>query len=150
MQKKIPLPFASRADIDDYLSGEDIECLLCGRRFLILSGKHLKSIHGVTSNEYRKMFCIPAGCGLAGSTYRRQRTEIARNLHNTGRINANPKAASDAARDSGRGQRVEWELTEQAERAAKIYHPQIPHGGKRADGRDALRAREYQRKYRSR
>ncbi|QEE85956.1 MucR family transcriptional regulator [Acetobacter oryzoeni] len=150
MQKKIPLPFASRADVDAYLNGEDIECLLCGRRFLILSGKHLKSIHGVTSNEYRKMFCIPAGRGLAGSIYRKQRSDIARNLHNTGRINANPKVASDAARASGRGQRVAWDISEQAERAAKIDRPQIPPGSKRADGRDALRAREYQRKYRSR
>lgn len=150
MQKKIPLPFASRTGVDAYLNGEDIECLLCGRRFLILSGKHLKSIHGISSAEYRKMFCIPAGRALAGSIYRQQRSEIAHNLHVSGRINANPQMASDAARDSGRGQRVAWDLAEQGERAAKIDHPQIPSGGKRADGRDALRAREYQRKYRSR
>lgn len=149
MQKKIHHPFTSRAEVDEYLSGEDIECLICGRRFLILSGKHLKS-HGVTSSEYRQMFCIPAGRGLAGAIYRAQRSEIARNLHATGRIKSDPVAASAAARHSGRGHRVPWDIAEQSSRAAKIYHPQIPPGGKRANGRDADNAREYQRKRRKR
>lgn len=57
-------------------------------------------------------------------------------------------SAVDAARMAGRGERTQADLAAQAERARMIKQPQLPPGTRRADGRDADAAREYQRRYR--
>lgn len=56
--------------------------------------------------------------------------------------------AVDLARTAGRGIKRDFDVLEQAKIAANIPKPQLPTGAKRADGRDADKAREYQRAYR--
>lgn len=55
--------FATRAEVDRYLSGENIECLLCGRMLKSL-GLHLSRIHGVTEEKYKERYGLPLTRGL--------------------------------------------------------------------------------------
>lgn len=60
-------PFKTRSEIDEYVSGDEIECLLCGRAFKNL-GIHLKRIHQMYADDYRFRYNIPAHYGLVGKS----------------------------------------------------------------------------------
>lgn len=53
----------SKEEIEEYFGGDRIQCLLCGKWFKRLGG-HLKRIHGVTQDEYRKRYGLPWRRGL--------------------------------------------------------------------------------------
>lgn len=142
-------PFTSREEVAAYLSGDTLECLECGRRFWTL-GRHLRRTHSLAPEDYRARWGLPASTPLAGQGYRQARSVVARRLIAEGTLIPNAAAACEAAREAGRGVRADWERAEQAERAARIPHPTLPPGARRADGRDADRARAYQRSYRGR
>ena len=54
----IETPFESIDDVREYLSGDRIVCLLCGRSFRRI-GTHLIKIHGISFDEYREKYNIP-------------------------------------------------------------------------------------------
>jgi predicted transcriptional regulator len=56
-------PFKSIEEVERYLSTPKIVCLLCGKEYKSI-GNHLKNIHGIELNDYRKMFDIPRNYGL--------------------------------------------------------------------------------------
>lgn len=60
----IDRPFESIKEVREYLSGDKIVCLLCGRSFRTL-GLHLRKIHDMTPDEYRERYNIPWTYGLA-------------------------------------------------------------------------------------
>ena len=47
--------FKTRAEVDEYFSGDRITCLLCGRQFRWLY-VHIKKIHGKTVEWYRENY----------------------------------------------------------------------------------------------
>jgi hypothetical protein len=59
-----PGVFTSRQEVDLYLSGNTIICLLCGRAMKRLAGLHLPRIHDTNEAEYKSRFGIPAKRGL--------------------------------------------------------------------------------------
>jgi len=59
----ITTSFQSIDDVKDYLSGDRIICLLCGKAYKKL-GMHLLKIHGITVDEYRKKYNIPWTYGI--------------------------------------------------------------------------------------
>ena len=61
--------FRTLADVDEYLSGDRVECLVCGRSFRNLT-KHLQMLHSVDPREYRIQHGIPLSRGLVGATTR--------------------------------------------------------------------------------
>lgn len=140
-------PICSAADLAAYLDGDLISCFECGRRFRLLS-HHLRRAHDMTPDQYRVRWNLPAGVPLAGLATREAHAQKARRLIEEGRLVPNAGTASAAALTAGRGRRVAWERAEQAQRAAQMLHETLPPGAKRADGRDADHAREYQRTYR--
>jgi ROS/MUCR transcriptional regulator protein len=62
-------PFATREEIEHYLGGDTIECLLCGRQFQSL-GKHLRVQHNKTVSDYRIQFGLPWATGLTSTAKR--------------------------------------------------------------------------------
>jgi len=52
------MKFTTIQEVRDYLSGERIECLVCGRSCKRLQYKHLET-HGLTADGYRELFGIP-------------------------------------------------------------------------------------------
>lgn len=115
MRAKHP-PFATRHDVDRYLGGETIECLLCGQHFRRLGG-HLRAAHGVSANEYRSSFGLPWARGLisaasvAASGWTEKRKTEARRLalgsrffelaHTTPRRELAPFLKSEAVKHLG-------------------------------------------------
>ncbi len=59
----ITTPFESIKDVREYLSGDRMICLLCGKSYKRI-GTHLTQIHGVTVDDYKKKYNIPWGYGL--------------------------------------------------------------------------------------
>lgn len=60
----ITTKFISSKEIYDYLHGEKITCLLCGRAFKQLCG-HVYQIHKMKADEYKEMYGLPFRCGLS-------------------------------------------------------------------------------------
>jgi hypothetical protein len=58
------IPFETKEEVDDYFSGDEIECLLCGRRLRMIGGSHLSRMHQLSVQEYKYKFGLPNGKGL--------------------------------------------------------------------------------------
>lgn len=67
--------FSSKEDVKQYLSGEKVICLLCGKSYKTL-GVHLKCIHGITVDDYKLKYNIPWTTGLACDDTREKHREI--------------------------------------------------------------------------
>ena len=140
--------FKSRDDIEEYCQNVQIECLECGRLFSFLP-PHLRRAHDMTADEYREAHNIPASAPLAGTAYREaHRAKIQRQVASGALDYQHLARATEEARTAGRGQLRDYDREARANRTASIQHDQLPPGANRADGRDADRARAYQRKYR--
>ncbi len=61
--------FSSIAEAHDYVSGADLQCLLCGQRKQSL-GIHVLKIHDMTAEQYKVLFGIPYGVGLSSAPSR--------------------------------------------------------------------------------
>ena len=59
-------PFETKEEVESYLSGEKVVCLLCGKKYRKL-GHHLTKIHGMEPDEYRELYRIPWTYGLCSS-----------------------------------------------------------------------------------
>ncbi len=70
--------FQTREEIDAYFSGDRIQCLLCGKWLKWIAGIHLRQKHGITTDEYKKMFGLPWGRGLTSKTTNKIKGEIAK------------------------------------------------------------------------
>lgn len=145
-------PFRTQAEIDEYLAGDLIQCLECGKWFRQITGKHLRLVHELTPDEYRARWALPRLTPLAGRATREARSQVIRRQIESGALTYDHlPTATDAAREAGRPRKVPAQAAAQSERVRKLRpgdHSHLPPGAKRADGRDADRAREYQRGYR--
>lgn len=63
--------FETNEQIDKYLSGDKIVCLLCGKCYLML-GSHTHRIHGIWGDDYKEKFGIPQNRGLANKNIREE------------------------------------------------------------------------------
>lgn len=57
--------FETKTEIDEYLSGHKIQCLLCGKQFKALP-THLERTHNITADDYRDRYGLPWRRGLCG------------------------------------------------------------------------------------
>lgn len=62
-------PFHTLADIREYLAGERIQCLICSKKYLRLTYRHL-ALHDLTADGYRERFGIPWTYSLTSATSR--------------------------------------------------------------------------------
>ena len=105
----------SKADALAYISGDKIECLECGKKFVMLD-HHIRSRHGMSSTDYRDKFNIPASIPLAGAEYREKQRQKMLRLQRDGSIDySHLNRASDAARAAGRGSKRDFDRQRQAE-----------------------------------
>ena len=82
-------PFRTRQQVNRYLGGRTIQCLICGKRFGRLSF-HLAAKHDMTTDDYRSRFGLPWTRGLTS----------ARSRANSGWTEARKAEASKLARKS--------------------------------------------------
>lgn len=129
----------------------EIICRECGKGFTFLP-THLRVKHQMNTASYRERWEIPAGEPLASDGYREAHRAKLGRLVAMGVVVRDPAAASEAARRAERPTKVPQQAAEQSVRVAVHRpgdHSLLPPGAKRADGRDADKAREYQRAYRA-
>ncbi len=50
--------FNSRFAVKHYMSGDYIQCLLCGKKLKRLEG-HIRSVHRITIDSYKRKYNIP-------------------------------------------------------------------------------------------
>ncbi len=68
----------TKEEVDGYFAGENIQCLICGRWFQLISYRHLGFGHGVTPDEYRERFGLPWTRGLTGKTVQKTLSKLAK------------------------------------------------------------------------
>lgn len=79
-QKRVPLegfprkePFTLLTEVKEYLSGDRLVCLLCGKSYQSLQ-VHIPIVHNTSLDEYKLRYAIPWTYGLLGKdlkeTYR--------------------------------------------------------------------------------
>ncbi len=92
-KRKKPLPgfprkgkFESKEEVDSYFAGEKIQCLLCGRWYMSISGTHLPRIHGIYSEAYKEMYGLPWRRGLIGTLTRKKKVKHAKRLRTEGKL----------------------------------------------------------------
>lgn len=145
-------PFHALEEVDQYLYADQIECLECGRFFSFLP-RHITRAHQMDAGAYRDKWAIPASRALAGRDYREQHSAKLRRMISDGSLIPAHEKATEAAKEAGSRRKVTWQTAAQAARVAALRpgdHSLLPAGAKRKDGRDAARARDYQRLYRAR
>ena len=57
--------FGTKTEIDAYLAGNKVQCLLCGKLFKALP-QHLERTHDITADDYREQYGLPWKRGLCG------------------------------------------------------------------------------------
>jgi len=57
--------FRTKTEIDDYLAGNKVQCLICGKLFKALP-QHLERTHDITADDYREQYGLPWRRGLCG------------------------------------------------------------------------------------
>jgi hypothetical protein len=62
-------PFRTRREVNRYLGGRTIQCLICGRHFRRLAF-HLVAKHDIPADEYRMRFGLPWTRGLSSAQSR--------------------------------------------------------------------------------
>lgn len=138
--------FTSMAQVDAYTAGEKIQCLECDKWFAFL-GNHLRRAHGLTNEEYRERYGLPAMTALAGQAYRRAHREKLQRMQADGTIDYSHLPAATAKAANADKPKNGVAKTAHAEMVSQLRpgdHHKIAPGGKRADGRDADHAREMQ------
>ena len=81
--------FVSREEVIDYLSGDEIECLECGKLFKGL-GPHLPNAHNMTVPDYKSKYGIPQTFGLSGRDSSNRRAEATKKRHENGQLSIAP------------------------------------------------------------
>jgi hypothetical protein len=72
-------PIKTVAELELYLSGDKICCLLCGEEFKSL-GHHLARSHSTNSRAYKELFNIPVTRSLLGNDLKNRKREITKSI----------------------------------------------------------------------
>lgn len=146
-------PFETMEEVEEYVSGDTIQCLECGRHFKMITGKHLQQMHDITQDEYREKWGIPRTLGLAIAALKEVKRDQALKMHADGVLTVDHlPSASDPRTRRPTNQRAKASRKAQSELAKRVRpgdHSKLPPGSKRLSGRSADRAREYQQAYRA-
>lgn len=84
------LQFKTRKEVDLYLSGDGIECLICGKLCLAL-GHHLSKKHGVMAREYKKVLGLPMSRGLSVASIIKLQSERGKRFQEEGVLKSVPR-----------------------------------------------------------
>ncbi len=104
----------SRAEAEAYAAGDSVECLECGKKFAFLP-VHIKRMHGLTADEYRERYNIPAGIPLAGKAYREMQRLKLIAMQKDGVLDySHLPRAEKAARRAGRGDKRDFDRQSQS------------------------------------
>lgn len=98
--------FETRKEVEEYLSGNTITCLICGEERKRLGGTHLRKGHGLSPDEYKIMFGIPLSYTLEIPSLLVMRVEVGKRVYQMNKEaldagRAMPKSKSRVDRNRG-------------------------------------------------
>lgn len=88
------IKFTTIEEVEEYLSGDRVECLLCGRVFKAITPSHLFWMHDMELEDYRQQFGIPKGHRLCGTGTSEKHSENAVQRWKEGTLNGSLISAS--------------------------------------------------------
>jgi hypothetical protein len=68
--------FNCRKDLEEYLSGDRLQCFICGKSYINL-GSHVGYGHKIQIKEYKETFGIPASVGLLARPFKQTKSKDA-------------------------------------------------------------------------
>lgn len=145
------IQFTTRAQVDAYTASDLIECLECGKKFQFL-GSHLQRKHGISCDEYRELWGLPAMTPLAGQAYRKMHRSKLMRLRADGRLTYDHLPAATAKAIGVPREKIGVAKSDHSALIAKLRPGdarKLAPGAKRTDGRDADIARAAQARRRS-
>ena len=77
--------FTTKKEINEYFLGDRLQCLICGKWYIML-GIHLLRAHDMTCDEYKLKYGLPWVRGLVPEETRIKQSNTAKRLVNEGRI----------------------------------------------------------------
>ena len=92
----------SAREVDAYLAGETVTCLLCGRAFRSV-GHHIVRAHAVSVEDYQDRFGIPRTRSLAGEETRAAFAASVTRSHEAGKLLAHVRQLAAQAGAHGEG-----------------------------------------------
>ena len=103
LKRRIPLlgfpiekKFQTQKEINTYLNGDRIVCLLCGRWFKYIGNSHLRT-HGINIQEYKRRYGLPYNQGICSKEYRERKSKIGKQQY----WNGNSPLADPEIREKG-------------------------------------------------
>lgn len=75
----------SKEQLEAYLSGDKIECLICGKKYKML-GIHVSQTHKMPTEEYKKKFNIPLTRALSTKADLEKRSAQTKSRHEKGEL----------------------------------------------------------------
>jgi len=76
-------PFSIPEQLVEYFAGAEIVCLRCGKKYRTLAN-HLKTIHGMEVDEYKRIYGIPWTYGLCCAETKQIKSDFAKYYLETG------------------------------------------------------------------
>lgn len=73
--------FTSKKQVDEYFSGDEIECLICNKTFKSVGGRHLTEMHGINARQYKQKFGLPLSRGLSCDSTREKTINVMLRRH---------------------------------------------------------------------
>jgi hypothetical protein len=89
--------FQTKEEIEDYFSGNTVQCLLCGKRYKELT-THLRRIHNTSADGYKRRYGLPWSQGLGSRATKERRRKVAYEKMKKGLV---PYITEDALRPRG-------------------------------------------------
>ncbi|AWB20853.1 hypothetical protein DA075_07950 [Methylobacterium currus] len=122
-------PFQTREAVEDYLSGDRLKCLLCGKAFRGL-GHHLPRAHGVSVEAYQDALGLPRSRGLVGSDTRARFSASVTKTREAGKLEEAQRSlvvgAQEASRASARVERRPYHRAMMREHALALSGRETP------------------------
>lgn len=87
----MPPAFESKSEVDSYLGGEEIICLLCGGSFISI-GHHVARSHSMSARDYKIKFGLPITKGISTEESKARWRQNIKKTRDSGRL-----AEQDAA-----------------------------------------------------
>lgn len=115
--------------LEEYLSHDELECLICGTRHKGLYA-HLRMAHQITSRDYKLKFGIPVTVGLIGKATREKMQLNAQAT--SSKMKSGGFKNLETARSKRKGTRVPWTEYQRVEKAVNMVespnHPSKQEG----------------------
>lgn len=119
-------PLQTKAEVDEYFSHDEIQCLVCGKWFAELSHNHLFRKHDFTLDEYREHFGLPWQHGLTGQAVHERRSKASTERYLNGQTGLDTQKATQKMHSASFRPRQPYDMRQRKERFLALNGRKTP------------------------